>query len=760
MSAKIPSEIVRIDLTDASYKDAHTYIEPTYVNFFFGNNGTGKSTIARAIKSGTGISYASGRTSADYLPLVYDQEFIDENFRSYRNMKGVFTLNAKNAVTQQQIEEKTEERAAVQKALTEVTEKRDKTAAAHTKLQRDFYKECWDREKALRDEFSKTQGGKGKSEPFTREILKHTPQDVDIEELRRLYDSAFSDTAKRYPRFATIADTSALDALEGRDILTTAIVNSADTELAGFLRGIGATEWMRQGHEEYSHKAGEKCPYCGRDLPTDFEQIFIDSFDTRYQDNLRRLDAFLALYKQKANELYLPLQNLPSEVYPQIDTKFYTDKLAVLKAAIQSNIDIIKAKVEDPASTAALSDISPILDEQADIIKGFNALIDANNAIVDAGPKKRNECTDLVFSLLAFRLKDVITSYQQSDTEMQKELEGLEAEIKKHTETLENIKAALKSLRKNTVETETAKDSINNMLFDSGMQGFSLQPKRGVDHVYEVRRPDGSIADNLSEGERNFIAFLYFYHLVYGSDSADGDTREKIVVIDDPVSSMDSGSLFIVSTLVRQMIEVCRNNADNRNRTADGNFIKQIFILTHNAYFHREISYSYVSRYEFASFYLVRKLNMKSTIKLCDDVNPNIPTERINVNPVKNSYAALWDEYREVKSAVPLMNVIRRILEHYFLQLCGYEGATLRHVILVEGKADGRFKDADGNDDEEKFQLASAMLAYINANSIGMNDGMDFVDESLNVEECRQIFEMIFDAMNQRQHYDMMMRNQ
>lgn len=273
------------------------------------------------------------------------------------------------------------------------------------------------------------------------------------------------------------------------------------------------------------------------------------------------------------------------------------------------------------------------------------------------------------------------------------------------------------------------------MLRDSGMQGSSLQPKPGVDHVYEVRRPDGTIADNLSEGEKNFIAFLYFYHLVYGSDSADGETREKIVVIDDPVSSMDSGSLFIVSTLVRQMIEVCRNNADNRNRTADGNFIKQIFILTHNAYFHREIAYSYVSKYEYASFYLIRKLNTKSSVKLCDDINPNIPTERMNVNPVKNSYAALWDEYREVKSAVPLMNVIRRILEYYFLQLCGYEGATLRHVILVQGKAEGRFKDADGNDDEEKLQLASAMLSYINASSIGMNDGMDFVEECLNADE-------------------------
>lgn len=295
------------------------------------------------------------------------------------------------------MKKKTEERATIQKALTEVTEKRDKTAAARSKLQRDFYRDCWDREKALREEFAKTQSGKGKSEPFTREILKHTPQDVDIEELRRLYDSAYSDTAKRYPRFATIADTSALDTLEGCDILTTTIVNSADTELAGFLRGIGATEWMRQGHEEYAHQAGEKCPYCGQGLPADFEQIFIDSFDTRYQDNLHRLDAFLALYKQTANDLFVPLQNLPSEVYPQIDTKPYTDKLAVLKAAIQSNIEAIKAKTEDPASTAALSDISPILDELADIIKDFNALIDANNAIVDAGPRNETNVPTLYF---------------------------------------------------------------------------------------------------------------------------------------------------------------------------------------------------------------------------------------------------------------------------------------------------------------------------------------------------------------------------
>ena len=126
-----------------------------------------------------------------------------------------------------------------------------------------------------------------------------------------------------------------LDTLEGSDILSTVIANSADTKLAVFLRDIGATEWMRQGHDEYTHNADGKCPYCGQGLPADFEQTFIDSFDTKYQENLRRLDAFLALYKQKANELFVPLQTLPNEVYPQIDTKPYADKLAVLKAAIQ-----------------------------------------------------------------------------------------------------------------------------------------------------------------------------------------------------------------------------------------------------------------------------------------------------------------------------------------------------------------------------------------------------------------------------------------
>ena len=104
MPDKLPGEIVRITLNDATYRGTGVAITPTYVNYFFGNNGTGKTTIAKAIKSSSGVAYAPGKTAADYLPLVYDQDFIDSNMRNYHNLPGVFTMNEANVKIQEQID--------------------------------------------------------------------------------------------------------------------------------------------------------------------------------------------------------------------------------------------------------------------------------------------------------------------------------------------------------------------------------------------------------------------------------------------------------------------------------------------------------------------------------------------------------------------------------------------------------------------------------------------------------------------------------
>lgn len=49
MNPKMKSAIEKITLNDATF--SNEVIEPTYVNFFYGKNGAGKSTIARTFKA-------------------------------------------------------------------------------------------------------------------------------------------------------------------------------------------------------------------------------------------------------------------------------------------------------------------------------------------------------------------------------------------------------------------------------------------------------------------------------------------------------------------------------------------------------------------------------------------------------------------------------------------------------------------------------------------------------------------------------------
>ena len=102
------------------------------------------------------------------------------------------------------------------------------------------------------------------------------------------------------------------------------------------------------------------------------------------------------------------------------------------------------------------------------------------------------------------------------------------------------------------------------------------------------------------------------------------------------------------------------------------------------------------------------------------------------------------------------MNVIRRILEYYVLQLCGYDSKTLSTTVLSAVKKQIT-EEAEGSvPDYTKYHLAQAMLSYIQR-ADSFNDGLPFVDESISCEQYREVFRIIFDVMGQSQHYKMMM---
>ncbi len=758
MKDKVSSEIIQISLNDATYENSGISIQPTLVNFFFGNNGTGKTTISKAIKTDIGTTWKDTKSASDYKIHVYNQDFIKANLQNFNNMPGVFTVNEVNIEIQNKVDGLTVEKEKASEASRKAEEEKKKNEKSLSSALTLFQNDCWEKTANLRTDFKGTLDKKGIKKTFAEGILEvATPKEHDRDALKRMYDAAYSTESKVYAKFNAVSGITVLDNLNGSEILSKIIVNRTETPFAEFIKAMNSAMWVRKGHEQFNDISGGKCPYCQQKLPDNFEDEIKACFDEQYQIDTKAVDDFYNLYKNTANAIFAPLQSIPAALYPGINLTVYTDKLNALRGVIAENLRRIAEKKTDYSIIVTIESTASLLQGLSDIIMEFNKLIADNNAVLESKPKKTAECKKNVWELLAYTVRDEIKRYKTTKAALDKEINALSTQFTTYKNDVKNITGEISDLNKQIVNTKATIDSINALLRDSGFQGFSMREKVGSPNVYEIIRPNGNIAENLSEGERNFIAFLYFYHLVRGSETADEVIQDKIVVIDDPVSSMDSSSLFIVSALVREMIDICENNAEEREYIVQGNFIKQIFILTHNAYFHREVTYNQVKHYQYVNFYLIKKADNKSSIKLFEDRNPDSPTEMININPVKNSYAALWEEYKTTTAAIPLMNIIRRILEYYFLQLCGYDGETIRQCILKKNKNKFISLDENGKEDCTQYQMVSAMLSYISANSIGMNDGLNYVEDCVDVEQCKETFKMIFTLMNQEQHYKMMM---
>jgi len=110
---KYKSVIEKVVVADATFKKSTANsFEPTWINYFYGNNGTGKTTIARAIKSLSGLTWSGkgGKSESDYVIRVFSREFITDELKFIDDdpmMPGVITLGGEFIDAQEQVAAKT-----------------------------------------------------------------------------------------------------------------------------------------------------------------------------------------------------------------------------------------------------------------------------------------------------------------------------------------------------------------------------------------------------------------------------------------------------------------------------------------------------------------------------------------------------------------------------------------------------------------------------------------------------------------------------
>jgi len=243
---------------------------------------------------------------------------------------------------------------------------------------------------------------------------------------------------------------------------------------------------------------------------------------------------------------------------------------------------------------------------------------------------------------------------------------------------------------------------------------------------YQIQREDGTIVEKtLSEGEITFITFLYFLQRAKGGITEETVNEERILVIDDPISSLDSNVLFIVSSLIKEIIKEIKESKGN---------IKQLILFTHNIYFHKEVSYEGLDRKgEKYRFWILRKNIKHSTIQFYEDKNP-----------IQSSYELLWHELREwdKNSGITIQNTMRRILENFFSII-----GNRRDDFLI-----------NSFDNYEEKEICRSLLCWINEGSHTFNDDLFIEIPNETIEKYLKVFKEIFTQTDNKGHYNMMMQ--
>ncbi len=714
---------------------------PTNVNFLFGKNGSGKSTISRAIRDGIGLSWVNDPGNATTIQ-VFNEDYIKFNIEG--EMNGIFTISAPDIETEKQIKEKTEEQEKNKQAITAKREEAVKNESRFSDIKNNVYAGCWSITRSFLKEFTHNPTNGGNKEKFFNQISEITPKEHSLDELKDLERAAYDKTLKHVNPFEPVLirklDTS---------ILSTPIVALEETQFSLFMKEMGpeVTDWVYKGLKRFQPLAKGKCPYCQEDLSLEKQTAIEQAFDDSYT---RAVECFRKLKEDLLPRYEVYIQTIIKGIKEKEGFEFVNkEKFELTEQKFISYLQVLKNTINEKELSLSkkmnVEDISPLIKELNDLLSETNSAIEKRNSLITTGDKK-GAYEQALKEQLAYLCEAAIKDYKAQREEYLRVKDLTDKELKAFEFNSNRLKESLKELHAKTTSTLPVISKINNLLTASGFNSFSISPagKRS----YKLVRPDNSDAKFLSEGEKNFICFLYFYYSVCGVLDEDAGYDDRVVVIDDPVSSMDSDSVFIIAELVREIVDATLNAFNPVKEDGVPTNIKQLFVLTHNAFFYNEVAPMYLDFYENVSYFEIQKEDTHSRVELnTKSINKGAINEKeINFIPDLGNYSSLWEIYNTTTNPRLLMNTMRRILEEYFLHNLGYAPRNFKGQILSAVK--GEFQDAT-----DKI-LARALVNYVSNDEIS---SINFSTYTTDIIKLKTVFERVFDIAGQKQHYDMML---
>lgn len=701
------------------------------VNVIYGLNGVGKSTLSTFLseypnKSERFINCDIKTLKNDEELLVYNQDFINKNFYESENQIGIFSLRSENKKALTAIENATKEIGELNQSLSNETNKLEKKLSEISQNKKQSESKTWEIK-------TKYTGGdrildlcfdglsiKGSSDKLFEYLINVplSPEEIrPVEEIKKDIQ-LYSDKEQQEISFLDKCNFTGYE-IEKNLLFSKIIIGNQTSTFSDVINQLNNSDWVKKGVEYLPHSiisAPVKCPFCqSNTITNDFIKTLNDYFDESY---IRDRNAIEQLYTTYIAEL----ENIPSESL--IDNCLPAEpfkekfKTAVIKleSVVRENIETIKTKLDTPSIPITLKNTEELYLSVKQLIEQINTSIDEYNKKI----RQRDENLKLVKNefWLKMRLEydSCISLYQSENTRLQKEKASIENQIRELNSQISEQKEIISINQALTVNIDDAIKNINNSLIDLGISDFSI--KKHEEKLYSIIRNDDDkpIFKTLSEGEKMVISFLYFIELCRGKTNVEEAPKKKIVVIDDPISSLSHIFVYNIGRLIQN--EFIRSDK-----------YEQLIVLSHSLYFLYELmdnSPKNRDKYDEKMFRIVKNLDGSKF-------------QEMHYEEIQNDYHSYWTIVRDANQNPALVaNCMRNIIDYFFNFV---EKTDFNNVFQKE---------------ELKNTKYQAFNRYINRESHSLGQNIFDIKE-FDYDIFLEAFKLIFTTLGYEEHYEKMM---
>lgn len=480
-------------------------------------------------------------------------------------------------------------------------------------------------------------------------------------------------------------------------------------------------QWIESGIK--IHKEGDNCKFCNNKL--DYSNI--KSKITHYKENKRhkatiKLKQFreqLQFFLASINTIQKETKNYSTNLGNEVDQYFTT--INENGNDIQSLINSCQSKIEkiEIQENFDFELLAGMLQKIEDSIVNINKI---KNEQLSELRKKLNNLTTLVKGAIGLEITKSVSIKNKL-----KDIEIKEGEIKNKRENNIKIQKKIQDLKKQKSLTKDFADFVSQILSDINISLKVTLDSDNRNYIIISTNENATLTiKDISEGEKNLLALLFFYfELFVDNKQLQIKPEIELIIVDDPISSMDDSNKFYILELMKSLLELTS---------------QQIFIMTHSWEDYCNLSYGKVNNQSFATFELRKNKGLSDLAKLTT-----------KEKPYKYLFKEIYEFSRksdeDLKSECQIYhypNVMRRIFEEWY----GFKlGKNLNFTSNLQKQTESHFKITSTN---EKRKLG-LLIKVCNILSHSING-------SMNPEEIHHSAKYLMNLIskNDKLHFDNM----